>query len=95
MTITLILHLVFVAFLVVLVFAMARQGESMETLVKGLDLARRADAEAARVRVALVQEEQQRAVANLTKLIQAAELARARTDTLIRSGRGHSANGHK
>ena len=89
-----IVHLSFVAFLVVLIYAMNHQGESAELLVKGLDLARRADAAAMRAQMAQMQADQSKHHAELLALLNAATAARQRNTDLARTGNGHAATGH-
>lgn len=79
-------HLVFAAFLVVLIYAMAKQGESTELLIKGLDLARKADDEAARDRLAIMMRSQHEANEALCRLIKASQSARAESSALISDG---------
>ncbi len=91
-------HLLFAAFLVLLVWAMSKQGERMEMLVKGLDLARRADAEAARNRLSRMMEAQAEQQGKMLKLLRDAEIARKQCELAIgtgRTGNGHSAQGHR
>lgn len=89
-----IVHLFFAAFLVVLIYAMTRQGESAELLVKGLELARKADAAAMRAQMAQMQADQAKHHAELLELLNAATAARQRNTELARTGNGHTAAGH-
>lgn len=89
-----IFNVVFVVLLIVLVFAMANQGESLERLIRGLDTARKMDAEAVRMRQAMAHDELLAHHKTLIKMLQQSEIARARTDTFIRTGKGHGPNGH-
>ena len=92
-----IVHLSFAAFLVVLIYAMNRQGESAELLAKGLDLARRADAAAMRAQMAQMQADQAKHHAELLALLAHAEKVRADSAAAIgdgRTGKGHAPEGH-
>lgn len=94
---TVIFHLVFAAFLVVLVWASARRDEDQERLVKGLDLARKLDMEAARAQMARMQAQQQQHHAELLALLAHAEKVRDDCAAAIgtgRTGKGHTPEGH-
>lgn len=94
---TIIFHCLFAAFLLVLVWASARRDADQERLVKGLDLARKLDAEAARAQIARMQDEQRKQHAELLALLDHAKAVRDASASAIgagRTGKGHGANGH-
>lgn len=94
---TVIFHLLFAAFLVVLVWASARRDADQERLVKGLDLARKLDMESARAQIARMQAQQQQHHAELLALLAHAEKVRADSAAAIgtgRTGNGHGVAGH-
>lgn len=79
-------HAMFAAFLVCLIYALNKQGEHQEMLVKGLELSRKAEAEAARHRLAIAMEAQQEATDKLRKLIEESHQAILHSQNLIRTG---------
>ena len=90
-------HILFAALLVVLVWAPAQRDADQERLVKGLDLARKMDAEAARAQMARMQAQQERHHAELIALLAHAETVRKASVAAIgdgRTGKGHGTTGH-
>ena len=106
-----IVHLIFAAFLVCILYALNRQGENTENLMRGLDLARKADAEAARHRQHVMNEALQEQHAKMLKMLRDAEIARKQCElamttgakitqslaqnSMPRTGNGHGVNGHQ
>lgn len=94
---TVIFHLLFAAFLFVLVWASARRDEDQERLIKGLDLARKLDMESARAQIARLHAAQESHHAEMLALLKHAEKTRDEFSAAIgtgRTGKGHGVDGH-
>jgi hypothetical protein len=79
-------HVMFAVCMVVLVWAMNNAAEKHEILVRGLALAQKADAEAARIRMSMAFEAQQEATDKLRKLVEESQCAIRRSESIIRQG---------
>lgn len=94
---TIIFHCLFAALLVVLVWASARRDADQERLVKGLDLARKLDAETARAQIARMQEDQRKQHVEMLALLGHAKAVCDASVSAIgdgRTGKGHAPDGH-
>lgn len=89
-------HAMFAAFLVCLIYAVNKQGENQELLLRGLEEARRADAEAARYRLAMAMEAQQEATDKLRQLIEGHHVPKTYSPAAVRErGSAQVAQGHE
>jgi hypothetical protein len=77
-------HVMFAVCMVVLVWAMNNAAEKHEILVRGLALAQKADAEAARIRMTMAFEAQQEATDKLRKLVEGSQCAIHRSESLLK-----------
>lgn len=91
-------HAVFAALLVLIIWAINRQGERAELLIKGLELARKADAEAARSRQMMhfrAQWEAMQKVNGVVEELRATAQRDAKAAGSVRTGNGHDVGGHR